>query len=145
MTTSPPSQVLLVDSDADDRRSLSNLLSAGGFEVTTAVDYEAAAKSLESTSFDLAVVATRLSKGPSGFVALRAIKAKGKTFVVVLLPENNHEEAVSAFRLGAGDVLVKPPRGTELLGVLRRGVGEEVLVTSSQPVGEADMSEGVAE
>jgi len=145
MTTSSPSQLLLVDSDADDRRSLSNLLSAGGFKVTTAVDYEAAAKSLESASFDLAVVATRLSKGPSGFVALRAIKAKGTAFVVVLLPENNHDEAVSAFRLGAGDVLVKPPRGPELLGVLRRGVGAEVLVGTSEPVNASGTTEGVGE
>jgi len=145
MTTSSPSQLLLVDSDADDRRSLSNLLSAGGFEVTTAVDYEAAVKSLESTSFDLAVVSTRLSKGPSGFVALRAIKAKGTAFVVVLLPENNHDEAVSAFRLGAGDVLVKPPRGPELLGVLRRGMGVEALVTTSEPVNGSGMTEGVGE
>jgi len=136
VTTNTQKKILLVESDADERRSLTNLLSSSGFEVLAAVDYEAAAKVIETNTPDLAVVSTRLSKGPSGFVALRAFKAKGGKSAVALLPEENFDEAVGAFRLGAVDVLVKPPRAAELVGSLRRGLGETPELASALPVSE---------
>ena len=140
MTTTSPQKLLLVESDADQRRSLSNLLSASGFEVLIAVDYDAAAKAMEQTVPPLAVVSTRLSKGPSGFVALRAFIAQGGRSAVALLPEDNFEEAVSAFRLGAVDVLVKPPRTAELVGALRRGLGEGPELMAEAPQAEPEAS-----
>jgi DNA-binding response OmpR family regulator len=140
VTTKTQPKLLLIESDSDERRSLTNLLSASGFDVLAAVDYEAAAKSMEKGVPELAVVSTRLSEGPSGFVALRAFKAKGGRSVVALLPEDNFEEAVSAFRLGAADVLVKPPRVAELVGALRRGLGEAPQIDS-----DAGASEGSAD
>ena len=117
-------KLLLVESDAEERRSLSNLLSGSGFEVISAVDYEAAQKSLDKEVPALAVIATRMASGPSGFVALRDFKARGGQSAVALLPEDNFEEAVAAFRLGAEDVQVKPPRAGELVGALKRGLGQ---------------------
>lgn len=147
MTTTSPQKLLLVESDADSRRSLSNLLSASGFEVFSAVDYAAAVKAMEQTVPPLAVVSTRLSKGPSGFVALRAFMAQGGKSAVALLPEDNFEEAVSAFRLGAVDVLVKPPRTAELVGALRRGLGEapEMVAEAPQAAPEAPAAESTPE
>jgi len=133
MTAQKPQKLLLVESDADHRRSLTNLLSGSGFEVLSAVDYEAATKAMEKAVPDLAVIATRLGKGPSGFVALRAFRSRGGKSVVALLPESNFEEAVSAFRLGAVDVLVKPPRAGELVAALRRGLGQSPEVPADAP------------
>ncbi len=133
MTTHRPPQLLLIESDADHRRSLTNLLSGSGFDVVSAVDYEAASKAMDKAVPDLAVISTRLGKGPSGFVALRAFKAGGGKSAVALLPENNFEEAVSAFRLGAADVLVKPPRAGELVAALRRGLGQSPEVPAAAP------------
>lgn len=124
MTEAKSRTVLLVEGNADERRALSNLLSGSGFEVVVAVDYEAAKKSLDQSVPELAVIATRMSAGPSGFVVLRDFKARGGESAVALLPEQNFEEAVAAFRLGASDVQVKPPRATELVGALKRGLGE---------------------
>lgn len=133
MTTQRPPQLLLVESDADHRRSLTNLLSGSGFDVLSAVDYEAASKALDKSVPDLAVISTCLGKGPSGFVALRAFRARGGKSVVALLPESNFEEAVSAFRLGAADVLVKPPRAGELVAALRRGLGQSPEIPAAAP------------
>ena len=124
MTEAKSRTVLLVEGNADERRALSNLLSGSGFDVVVAVDYEAAKKSLDKSVPDLAVIATRMSAGPSGFVALRDFKSRGGESAVALLPEPNFDEAVAAFRLGASDVQVKPPRATELVGALKRGLGE---------------------
>lgn len=142
MTTQSPQQLLLVESDADHRRSLSNLLSGSGFEVLSAVDYDAASKVMEKTVPDLAVISTRLGKGPSGFVALRAFKARGGKSAVALLPETNFEEAVSAFRLGAVDVLVRPPRVGELVAALRRGLGPSSERPAAPPRGDPAAAAG---
>lgn len=123
MSNDAPSRLLLVESDPEDRRALTNLLSASGFEVVSAVDYESAVKTMDSQLPRAVVVSTRLGGGPSGFVALRAFKSKGGEVAVALLPEDNFAEAVSAFRLGADDVLVKPPRAGEIVGVLRKELG----------------------
>ncbi len=130
MTTNGHPKLLLVESDGNDRRALTTLLSGCGYEVVSAVDYEGAKKQLDSSRPDVAVVSTQLEKGPSGFVVLREVLASGRV-AVVLLPEEHHGEAVSAFRLGATDVLVKPPRASELIASLRRGLGQSPEFESS--------------
>jgi DNA-binding response OmpR family regulator len=123
MTTTGQLKLLLVESDGKDRRALTTLLSGSGYQVVSAVDYEGAKKHLASGKPDIAIVSTALEKGPSGFVVLREILAGGRA-AIALLPAEDHEAAVGAFRLGASDVLVKPPRASELIAALRTGLGQ---------------------
>lgn len=138
MTTNGQHKLLLVESDANERRALSTLLSGSGFEVVPAVDYEGVCKALDSGVPEVAVISTKLAKGPSGFVAIRAFRARGGTSAVALLPEENFEEAISAFRLGVSDVLVKPPRASELISALRRGLGQHAPLAATPAEDEAE-------
>ncbi|MEE2830207.1 MAG: response regulator [Myxococcota bacterium] len=127
MTADGQLKVLLVESDGSLRRSISAILEASEFETAGAVDYETALKLLDGGRFDAALVSTRLVQGPPGFVVIRAFRSRQTGPVVALLDEPNFEEAVSALRLGVTDVLVKPPRPSELVAALRNGLGHSAL------------------
>ncbi len=125
MVASPKHNIALVLPDATARRASTGVLRAGGYEVSTAADYDSAVKLLDGPSKpDLAVVAIQLGVGPSGFVLLREMRSRDPDRpVVVVATDPELEDVRAAFRLGAEDVLLEPIRSSELLCVVDRAYG----------------------
>ena len=121
----PKHNIALVLPDPTARRAATGVLRAGGYEVSTAADYESAKKLIEGDrSIDLAVIAIKLGVGLSGFVLLRELRHnKPDRPVVVVANEPELEDVRAAFRLGAEDVLLEPIRSSELLCVVDRAYG----------------------
>lgn len=125
MVATSKHNIALVLPDATARRAASGVLRAGGYEVSTAADFDSAIKLLDGTSsIDLAVVAIKLGVGPSGFVLLRELCHRAPDRPVVVVADSPELEDVrAAFRLGAEDVLLEPIRSSELLCVVDRAYG----------------------
>jgi len=116
-------RILLAEDDANLRRSAVSTLKATDWEVCAASDFESARKLLDESSFDLALVGTRMDNGPSGFVLIREIRSRDRDLPVVAFVEPELDHVLSAFRLGVGDVVVKPVRPSELLCVVQKALG----------------------
>ncbi len=116
-------RILLAEDDANLRRSAVSTLKATDWEVCAASDFESARKLLDEGSFDLALVGTRMEKGPSGFVLIREIRSRDSKLPIVAFVDPELDHVLSAFRLGVGDVVVKPVRPSELLCVAQKALG----------------------
>ncbi len=113
--------ILLAEPDSDARRAVSNLLKATGFSVAAATDYDGACEIADTTDVQLAVIGLEFATGPSGFVLLRAIKARAPHVpVIFLIGTADSEDVLAAFRLGASDVLLKPLRPSEFMSIVAR-------------------------
>jgi len=124
---SPEHNIALVLPDATARRSAQGVLRAGGYEVSTAADYDSAIRLLDGTAgIDMAIVAIQLGVGPSGFVLVRELRSRDpRRPVIVVAADPELEDVRAAFRLGARDVLLEPLRSSELLCVVDRAYGME--------------------
>ncbi len=125
--------ILLAEADVAVRRSAQSLLKARNFKVAPATDFESAQKLLATQSFDLAVVGTDLGAGPGGFVLLRSLRAASEDRPVIMIAANDElEDVLAAFRLGAADVVLKPLRPSELMAVINRALGVAANVAAVQ-------------
>jgi len=125
---SEPRKILLVDKDVAIRRSATSVLRATGYDVVAATDFDTACEAGDAGDIELAIVGQELGPGPTGFVLLRELKARGRRFpVVMLVGPGEPEDILAAFRLGASDVLLKPLRPSELLCIVDREMGLSAL------------------
>jgi type II secretory ATPase GspE/PulE/Tfp pilus assembly ATPase PilB-like protein/CheY-like chemotaxis protein len=110
---SPPAdakaRVLIVDEDADARRSIRTGLEREGFRVLEAADGQAGLEYIERSRPDIVLLELALPR-IDGFGVLRAIRdgAVPATRAIVLTVQDDPELGVWAMELGALDVLVKP-------------------------------------
>ena len=115
-----PIRVLLVDDDAALSRSLCRLLSASGYQVTTAADGREAFRLAESASFDV-IVSDILMPGLDGLALLRAIRGRDLDVPVVFITGSPEiDNAVKAIEDGAFRYLMKPFEGKELAALVAR-------------------------
>jgi len=118
------SQILLVEDDADLARLLCKYLGLQGFEVTLAMDGEAALSLLPGKRFDIAVLDVMLPK-EDGFVLAESIKTQypGLPFLF-LTARQQKEDVLKGLGLGADDYMIKPFDADELIlrvqNILRR-------------------------
>ena len=96
-------RILLVDDDADVRRTLGNHLSAQGYAVEAAGDGERAVEMMAAQSFDIVVTDVRMP-GMDGFELLRTVRAENpQSEVIVVTAFGDVESAIRALREGAFD------------------------------------------
>lgn len=123
------SRILLVDDDPNSLESTRKILELAGYEVTTAVDGQAALDlvrpSKESRGFDLVVTDVRMPR-LGGLEFLRAISLCGDAVPVILMTAFGRvQDAVWAMKFGAVDFLTKPFKRQQLLtsveSALKRG------------------------
>ena len=121
-------KILIADRDAAVRRSAASVLSATGYDVVSATDYDSACEAADGVKRAAAVVGLDLGDGPSGFVLLRELRAQGGRFPIILVSgSSDPDDILAAFRLGAADVLIKPLRPSELLCIVDREMGVSAL------------------
>jgi DNA-binding NtrC family response regulator len=120
-------QLLIVDDDAEIRRSLGQVLEAAGHQVAIEADPERALHCATSGSFDLILCNVRLPR-MDGVTFLRRYRAeRGSAVLIMLSPPGGEEGAIAALREGAYDWVQKPIRTEELTFAIRKAEEREKL------------------
>ena len=124
------SRILLVEDEPNLSMILSDLLTAEGYEVDTAMDGNTGLSKALDGKFDLIVLDVMLP-GKNGFDVCRELRRQGKDVAVLMLTARTQlTDKVVGLKLGADDYLVKPFEPPELLArieaLLRRVVKEKL-------------------
>ncbi len=118
----PLDAILVVDDEPGMRNFLLKALQPRAGLVLAAVSAEEAETLLQRHRFDLVVLDITLP-GKSGLVLLRELREQGQACEVVLVTAYaDLDTAIEALRAGAGDLLLKPFRVTQLLGAVQRAL-----------------------
>jgi DNA-binding NtrC family response regulator len=120
--------ILVIDDDDVIRDSCRQVLSASGYEVTTALDGIAGLELLTEKPFDIILLDLRMPD-MDGMEVLRKIREKRPgTCVIVITGHATIESAVEAMQLGADDYLSKPFIPDVLRMTVRKAVEKKSLV-----------------
>jgi DNA-binding response OmpR family regulator len=118
--------ILLADDDTVLSDLLSRYLRQAGLRVTQTFDGAAAVTHAVSDAYDLIVLDVMLPR-LDGFEALRAIRARVQTPVLMLTARGEDIDRILGLEMGADDYLPKPCNPRELLAriraILRRSAG----------------------
>ena len=113
----PIKNVLVVDDSPTDRQHLTDILSKGGYTVSTAASAEEGIAKVKQTKPDLVLMDVVLP-GHNGYQATRELSKDEatKNIPVILCTSKNQEtDKVWGMRQGAKDYVTKPIDGAELL------------------------------
>jgi DNA-binding NtrC family response regulator len=114
--------ILVVDDEKSQREILEMILSAAGYDVTTASSGEAALKFSAETRFDLVLTDLKMT-GMDGIELLQHLLGQDSSIIVILLTAHGSiESAKEALRRGAFDYLQKPYDRETLLETIRRAL-----------------------
>ena len=118
----PRATVLVVDDEPGMRHFLEKALAPRVARVLTAASAEEAQGLLREHGVDLALLDIALP-GRNGIELLKDMRAQGIGAEVVLITAfADLDTAIEALRAGAGDMLLKPFRVTQVLGAVRHGL-----------------------
>jgi DNA-binding NtrC family response regulator len=122
-------RILVTDDDPTNRRLLSAVFEAEGFEVVAVADGAAAIEQIAASAPALALVDVRMP-GLSGIETLRKIRELAPHLPVIMLTSHGEiADAVEATRLGAYDFLVRPIPNQKLVLTAKRAMEREGLET----------------
>src|SRR5881227_4050086 len=114
--------ILVVDDDKPQRDILQEILTAAGYDVTSAASGEAALKFAKDRSFDLALTDLKMT-GMDGIELLQHLLALDSSIIVILLTAHGSiESAKEALRRGAFEYLEKPYDKNALLETINRAL-----------------------
>jgi len=111
-------RILVVDDDDSIRSSLTQQLTAHGFEVIAASDGSEGLERYNATRPDLVLSDLAMPRA-DGFSLIRGIREKHETPIIVLSVRGGEADKVRALDLGADDFVVKPFSLPELLARVR--------------------------
>ena len=137
------SRILLVEDEPGLVLTLSDLLSAEGYEVESATDGPAGLLRATKEEFDLIVLDVMLP-GKSGLEVCRELRQQGKDVAVLMLTAKTQLfDRVVGLKLGADDYLTKPFEPPELLArieaLLRRIKRERLTPVARFQFGNVDV------
>src|ERR1700734_4499888 len=120
-------RVLVVEDEAALREALKADLSAAGYSVDLAADGEEGLYAATEYPIDVAIIDLGLPK-LSGFELIRELRARGKTYgVLILTARDRWQDKVEGLSAGADDYVAKPFHFAEvqarLSALLRRTGG----------------------
>ncbi len=118
----PHAAVLVVDDEPGMRNFLQKALAPRAGQVLAAASAEEAETLLARQRFDLLILDIALP-GKSGIDLLKDLRAQGNGCEVVLITAfADLDTAIEALRAGAGDLLLKPFRMTQVLASFKQGL-----------------------
>ncbi len=104
-------RILVVDDDKSMLKTLDNLLSKEGYNVTAISSSHAASKKIKKESFDLIILDIRMPK-MDGISLLKKIRKAQKlddtSRVIIITAYASEETPIKALKLGADDYIMKP-------------------------------------
>ena len=113
----PIKNILVVDDSPTDRQQLTDILSKGGYNVSTAASAEEGIAKVKAAKPDL-VLMDVVMPGQNGYQATRELSKDDatKSIPVILCTSKNQEtDKVWGMRQGARDYIVKPVDADELV------------------------------
>jgi two-component system alkaline phosphatase synthesis response regulator PhoP len=126
------SRILLVEDEPGLVLTVSDLLTAEGYDVDAASDGEAGLAKAASREFDLVILDVMLPK-KTGFNVCRELRQRGiDTAILMLTAKTQVVDRVVGLKLGADDYLAKPFHPAELLArveALLRRIRKEGRIT----------------
>jgi two-component system KDP operon response regulator KdpE len=131
-------KILVVDDEPAIRRFLRTMLTAQGYQVSEAVDGQAALEALRRAPPDLLILDLGLPD-LDGFSIIRQLRAEGSgrgaTMPIIVLSSRTDEAGkVEALDLGADDYVTKPFGADELLARLRAALRHRLQQQGERPV-----------
>ena len=121
--TAVKTHILVVDDDADIRRSLVRYLTQNGYRCSAAADGRELDETLSTGSIDLIVLDVMLP-GEDGFAICRRLQQSARVPIILLTALTEETDRIVGLELGADDYVPKPFNPRELLAriksVLRR-------------------------
>lgn len=135
-TTRETDRILIVDDDADFLDTLSFLLKATGYDVSTAQDGQGLFSKQAEEQPDLILLDIGLGN-EDGFELVLKLRKQSNVPVIMLTGRGHETDQVVGLELGADDYIVKPYKSGELLArvksVLRRSRIVQKQVSERQP------------
>ncbi|MFO0611733.1 MAG: sigma-54 dependent transcriptional regulator [Polyangiaceae bacterium] len=117
--------ILVVDDEPAIRLAIGAVLKKQGHTVTSAKDYEEAARAIEADALDLVLTDVALGGAKTGLDVLAHARARQpETPVILITAHGNEKLAVQAMKAGATDYLPKPFDNDELRLVVERALAE---------------------
>ncbi len=115
-------KILVVDDEEMIRDLCSHILSAEGYQVTTAPDGASALKELEQSAMDLMVTDIKMP-GMDGLELFERVRKMNQDIVTVLITGHGTlDTAIEALMRGVDGFVLKPFTEEELLGTVERAV-----------------------
>ncbi len=137
---SPATSILIVDDEANLRRSLALILQKAGFHITSASSGQEAIQFLQSNSYDLTFLDLKMPD-VNGMDLLPRIRSLYPDMPVLILTAHaTLESAIDAVRKGARDYLIKPIDPPTILSRV-----EEIVREQSQPKRRREIVSGIQE
>jgi DNA-binding NtrC family response regulator len=119
-------KILLIEDNAQERTSLEQLLASQGYQVTTAENGKFALDILTENEFDL-ILTDLIMPVTDGIKFLHTFSKYDMDIpVIVITGHEDIENMLSAFHLGAIDVLYKPYNIDELLSLVQKVLRQEI-------------------
>ncbi len=142
----PSLKVLIVDDEAELRKSLASILTSSitdlDFEIEEASNGKEAVTKIIAGDHDLVLMDVRMPE-MNGLEALAKIKAHTpSTFVVIVTAHSNLQDAVVAIKEGAYDYVEKPVQAQRLTEIVRKSLEAKEMVSSlalSNPIFDDDV------
>jgi two-component system alkaline phosphatase synthesis response regulator PhoP len=133
--TGSPSRILLVEDEPGLVMTLTDLLSAEGYDVSSATDGPSGLTRASSEPFDLLILDVMLP-GKNGFDVCRELRQQGRDLAILMLTAKTQVvDRVVGLKLGADDYLTKPFDPSELMArveALLRRVRKDQLAPVTQ-------------
>lgn len=138
--------VLIVDDEAELRKSVVSILGASipevTFQISEATNGKEAIEKFEAGDFELVIMDVRMPE-MNGLEALRLIKESDpRTSVVIMTAHSNLQDAVTAIKDGAYDYVEKPVNADRLAEIVRKSLEAREMVSSlalSNPIFDDDV------
>jgi DNA-binding NtrC family response regulator len=126
-------EVLVLDGDTGVHAGISQLLSEASLHVTCVADAERAIQLVERQFFSVALVDIDTPSPGAGIATIEKIKKMSPTtMAIAMTPRRSFDDAVSAVRAGAVDLILKAPESVAYLK-------ERVLDAAGRSVGKREV------
>jgi DNA-binding NtrC family response regulator len=128
-------EVLVMDLDTRVHAGIEQLLSEASLHVTCVTDPDSALALVDRHFYSVALVDIDTPSPRAGIATIEAIKQKSPTsMVIALTPRRSYDDAVSAVRAGAIDLVLKAPESVQYLR-------ERVLDAAGRSVGKREVDD----
>ena len=113
-------KILVAEDNKYEREGLATLLTSENYEVFTVENGRFALEKLQDEEFDL-VITDLMMPATDGLQFLHKLRSNGSSMPVIVITGNETlQSMLSAYQLGAVDVLYKPFDFAELLETIKR-------------------------